>query len=132
MARREAGLRQRAKPEGPRRIFAARFTSTRCAGRRTAQTPIIGLRFADQRFDNIDGVGAEDFEDVDQFDDIDAAFAALALGNKGLRPSDSPCELVLAQAGGFTRGDECFSQSQILSCVGGFSHSRRDTWRLRS
>jgi len=127
------GKRQRAKPEGPRRIFAARCTSTRCAGRRTAQTPDTWRSpIAHQRLDDGDGVGVEDFRDVDQFDDIDASFAAFAFRHERLGPRDAPGELMLAQARRLARGDQGFSQSQILFGVGGFSHSRRWIWRLRS
>ncbi len=131
MACREAGPRQGATPDGPRRK-AARFTSTRREDRRDVRTPKDGSELAQKHSYEFDGIGAQDFENVKQLDDIHTAFPALAFRNKRLRPAEPPGEFVLAQACRLAGCRQRLSQSQIRSGVCGFSHKRQWSWRLRS
>jgi hypothetical protein len=67
-----------------------------------------------------------------QLDDIHTPFAALAFRDKRLRPAEPARQLMLAQTGSFAGRGQSLSQSQIRSGVGGFSHERQVSWRLRS
>ena len=101
-------------------------------GASPARTPKDGSELAQKRSYEFDGVGAQDFEDVKQLNDIHTAFSALAFRNKRLRPPEPPGEFVLAQARRLAGCRQRFSQSQIRFGVCGFSHARHSSWRLRS
>lgn len=100
--------------------------------RRSARTPKGGSGIAQKRSYEFDGVGAQDFEDMNQLDDIHTAFSTLAFRNKRLRSAEPPGEFVLAQARSLARRGQRLSQSQIRFGVCGFSHARQGSWRLRS
>lgn len=54
------------------------------------------LEFPQQCFDKFNGIGTQDFENMQQLDDIHTAFSALAFGDKRLRPAKPARKFVLA------------------------------------
>src|SRR6202011_4112367 len=61
------------------------------------------------------GVRFDGLTNLDKFHDVDTPFAAFIFGDKRLRPTKTPGELVLCQAGGFARPDHQLAESG-LSC----------------
>lgn len=91
--------RDRVSGRSPKGRDAYRRLGSQARGeedRRSDRTPKIASELAQKRSYEFDGVGAQDFEDMKQLDDIHTAFAALAFRNKRLRTAKPARQLVLA------------------------------------
>ncbi|KZD07345.1 hypothetical protein AUP43_02155 [Oceanibaculum pacificum] len=74
-------------------------------------------------FEDVEGVCAERFADLDEFRHIKPAFTALVLGNERLRPSKTHGHLSLCEALVLTQLYEKFLQSLLARCTKRFGHT---------
>jgi len=87
---------------------------------------------AERRLQEPHRVGADRLADGEEFEDIDATFAALVLGDEGLVFAEPFGELLLGETGAVTRPNQQLAKSGLPWRMYGFSDAARAMSHRRS
>jgi hypothetical protein len=82
----------------------------------------FGRFFGQKFFEKLQGIGAKRPGNCDELYNVDPPFAALILGNKGLRPPEFPGQRLLGNTRFMSRCDKNLDEAAVFRGFEGFLH----------